>query len=248
MAVAKKKASNVKKSAPAKSMAQPKAQQRASHPTLVQFPKTQRTSASTSDHIAPALQRLIDENDIRRVVTNFAHALDRMDETLLRTLFHSDATLDFGPGLFQGTAGDYVPWVMGVLQAARSSQHLVAQTRVELEGDAALVETYVQSHFRVEKPVGREDLFMGLRYLDRMERRPAGSAGTWKIVHRKQVIDWVRTEAVSDIFYHQNPDALWVGRTKVDPSTQMANFPGSHTPNRGASLTGRRYDSKSMRF
>ena len=43
----------------------------------------------------------------------------------------------------------------------------------------------------------------------------------------KQALDWVRTEAVSDIFYHQNPDALWSYRTKIDPSYQMGQFPGS---------------------
>jgi hypothetical protein len=120
--------------------------------------------------------------------------------------------------------------------------------RVELEGDVALVESYFHVHFRLDKAVGREDLFMGGRNLDRMERRPAGTSGVWKNVHRKQVLDWVRTEAVSDIFYHQNPDALWSVRTKTDPSYQMAQFPGSQSGGKLPAFLGRRYESKSVRF
>ena len=202
-----------------------------------------------SDAVAPTLQAVIDKTEIAQVVANIARALDRLDETLLRSALHPDATLDFGPGMFQGTGNDYVHWVLGVMQGVKSSQHMIGQTRIELEGDQALVESYAHVQFRLDKPVGREDVFMGCRYLDRMERRPTGSAGVWKVIHRKQVIDWVRTESVSDIFYHQNPDALWVNRSKTDPSCQMANFPGSPQQNgKLPAFLGRRYESKSVKF
>ncbi len=87
---------------------------------------------------------------------------------------------------------------------------------------------------------------MGSRYLGRFERRPSGPAcGS---VHRKQVIDWVRTEAVSDIFYHQNPDALWSYRTKTDRFYQMAQFPGSQTHGKLPAFLGRRYETRSIKF
>ena len=118
----------------------------------------------------------------------------------------------------------------------------------DLDGDAALVESYFHAHIRIEKPIGREDVFMGGRNLDRFERRPSGPAGVWKIVHRKQVLDWVRTEAVSDIFYHQNPDALWSYRTKTDASYQMAQFPGTQAGGKLPAFLGRHYESKSVKF
>jgi hypothetical protein len=161
---------------------------------------------------------------------------------------HHDATLDFGPGVFQGTSSDYVHWVLSVLQGLRSTHHLIGNVRVELEGDTALVESYFQAHIRIEKPTGREDVFMGGRNLDRFERRPTGSAGVWKIMHRKQVLDWVRTEAVSEIFYHQNPDALWNSRTKTDASYQMAQFPGTQSGGKLPSFLGRHYEGKSVKF
>src|SRR5471030_1868327 len=140
---------------------------------------------------------MVDKSEIKHVLANFARGLDRIDENLLRSVLHPDATLDMGPGIFQGTGNDYVHWVLGVVHGVKSSHHLIGNVRVELEGDVALVESYFHVHFRLDKPIGREDVFMGGRNLDRMERRPAGPGGVWKIVHRKQMLDWVRTEAVS---------------------------------------------------
>jgi hypothetical protein len=62
------------------------------------------------------------------------------------------------------------------------------------------------------------------------------------------LLDWVRTEAVSDIFYHQNPDALWSYRSKTDASYQMAQFPGSQSGGRLPAFLCRRYESKSVKF
>lgn len=182
------------------------------------------------------------------MLATFARGLDRMEENTLRSTMHADATFDLGPGMFQGVASDYVGWVLGMLQNVKSSHHMLGQSRIELSGDVALVETYFHVHFRIEKPIGREDVFLGGRFLDRVERRPAGAGGMWKIAHRKQVLDWVRTEAVSDIFYMQNPDALWSNRSKADPSLQMAQFPGSQKDGKLPSFAGRRYESRSVKF
>lgn len=205
-------------------------------------------SGAGSPKLPLRLQAVVDKSEIADLLYRFARGIDRIDETLLRSVFHPDATLDLGPGVFQGTANDYVHWILGVLHQIRSSHHMITNVRAQLESDVALVESYVHIHFRLDKPTGREDVFMGARYLDRMERRPSGPAGVWKIVHHKKIIDWVRTDAVSDIFYHQNPDALWSYRTKTDPSYQMAQFPGSQSGSKLPAFLGRRYESKSIKF
>ncbi len=253
VAVKKKKVMAVK--APAKkpvakkAEAKPKARNNVSILKLVRPSLVAQLGASSAEQkLPPRLQSVVDKSEISDLLTAFARGIDRIDENLLRSVLHPDATLDMGPGIFQGTGNDYVNWVLGVVNGVKSSHHLIGNVRVELEGDVALVESYFHVHFRLDKPVGREDVFMGGRNLDRMERRPSGPAGVWKIVHRKQMLDWVRTEAVSDIFYHQNPDALWSYRTKTDPSYQMAQFPGSQTGGKLPSFLGRRYESKSVRF
>ncbi len=240
------------KAASAASRAAPKMAAPRRHATaLLKMPRPSlaaQFSGAATEKLPPRLQALVDRSDIAQALASFARALDRMDETLLRSVLHADATLDLGPGIFQGTGGDYVHWVLGVLQGVKSTHHMLGQIRVDLSGDAAFSETYFQLHVRVEKPVGREDVFMGGRNLDRLERRPSGSAGVWKIAHRKQVLDWVRTEGVSEIFYHQNPDALWSNRSKTDPSYQMAQFPGSQQGGKLPAFLGRRYDKGSVRF
>ncbi|MDR3424935.1 MAG: nuclear transport factor 2 family protein [Alphaproteobacteria bacterium] len=227
----------------------PKAKSKSSL-SLLKFPRPSLVSqlSGGGERLSPRLQAVIDKSDITDVLTKFARGIDRIDENLLRSVLHHDATLDLGPGVFQGTSGDYVRWVLGVLQGIRSSHHLIGNVRVELEGDAALVESYFHAHIRIEKPIGREDVFMGGRNLDRFERRPSGSAGVWKIMHRKQILDWVRTQSASDIFYHQNPDALWSYRTKTDASYHMAQFPGTQAGGKLPAFLGRHYESKSVKF
>jgi len=239
-----------KKIAPAKKAPHRKQALRVKHSNIFKLPRPSLVAQLSGDgeRLSPRLQALADRSEIAHNLATFARGLDRSDENLLRAVLHPDATLDFGPGVFQGTGNDYVHWVLGVLSGVKSSHHLIGQMRIELEGDAALSESYFHTHFRLDKPTGREDVFIGGRYLDRLERRPSGPAGIWKIVHRKQLIDWVRTEAVSDIFYHQNPDALWSARTKTDPSYQMSQFPGSQSGGKLPAFLGRRYESKSFKF
>ncbi|HEU0118506.1 MAG TPA: nuclear transport factor 2 family protein [Alphaproteobacteria bacterium] len=249
MAAVKKKKVSVSKKMPVKK-ATPKVKYRSN---ILKLPRPSLVSQlsmrpADGERLAPRLQAVVDKSEIADVLTSFARGIDRIDENLLRSVMHPDATLDLGPGIFQGTGNDYVNWILGVLQGIKSSHHMIANVRVELEGDAALVESYFHAHFRLDKPIGREDVFMGGRNLDRLERRPGGPGGVWKIVHRKQMLDWVRTEAVSDIFYHQNPDALWSYRSKTDPSYQMANFPGSQSGGKLPAFLGRRYESKSVKF
>jgi len=255
MATAKKKPA---KPAPKKKAAAPKAvakkatPKKSSNAAFLRMARpsmmSQLTSSGSGEKLSPRLQLVVDKSEITHVLASFARSLDRADENLLRSVLHPDATLDFGPGVFQGSGNDYVHWVLGVLHGIKSSHHALAQSRIEISGDTALVETYFNSHARIEKAIGREDVFMGGRYLDRLERRPSGSGGLWKIIHRKQILDWVRTEAVSDIFYHQNPDALWSNRSKTDPSNNMAQFPGSPAAGRPPAFIGRRYESKSVKF
>ncbi len=125
-------------------------------------------AGSPAPRLSPRLQAVVDKSEITDVVAAFCRSLDRGDENLLRSILHPDATLDLGPGIFQGTGGDYVQWVLGVLSGVRSSHHMIGTLRADIDGDAALVETYFQTHYRLDKPTGREDVFMGGRFLDRM--------------------------------------------------------------------------------
>lgn len=220
---------------------------------LAQLPRpslaAQFSGLNNGAKLPPRLQAVVDQREIVQLIYTNCRALDRAEEGLLRAIYHPDATLDLGPGIFQGALSDYVLWVMNVLQQIKASHTSVSNTRIDVRGDEAFGESYFTAHNRLDKATGREDLFMAGRYLDRFERRPSGPAGVWKIVHRKQVLDWVRTEAVADIFYHLNPDALWGQRGKADMSYHMEQFPGGQgSGGKMPTFVGRRYDAKSIKL
>lgn len=226
---------------------------RASLPKIVTLPRpslaAQFSGATSGAKLPPRLQAVIDQREIEQLLFTHCRAIDRGEENALRSVYHPDATLDMGPGIFQGTVTDYINWVMTVLQQVKSSHTMVSNIRLDIRGDEALCESYFVAQNRLDKPTGREDLFLAGRMLDRLERRPAGPAGVWKIIHRKQVLDWVRTEAVADIFYHLNPDALWGQRGKSDMSAQLEQFPGSQSSGgKLPAFVGRRYEGKSIKL
>ncbi|QQR69657.1 MAG: nuclear transport factor 2 family protein [Alphaproteobacteria bacterium] len=203
--------------------------------------------AGSSGKLPPRLQALIDRQEIGDLFTTWCRASDRLDESLLRSVYHHDGSEDHGPGVFQGPSAGFISWWIGVLGGLKSSWHMLGPTRFDLRGDVTMTETPFLAQYRLEKATGKEDLIIGGRFLDRCERRPGGASGVWKIAHRKMVNDWVRTSPTSDIFYLQNPDALWQTRGRTDLSYNMDSFPtgqGSRT----FSLFGRRYDSKSLKF
>jgi hypothetical protein len=203
-------------------------------------------TTSTSSEFPPRVQALLDKDEVVSLMYSYARGIDRAEENLVRSVFHPDASVDFGPGIFQGAVGDFISWVMDVRGGMKATHHMVANVRVDLRGDTAFAESYFLTWHRLDKSTGKEDFFLGGRYLDRLERRPTGSAGVWKIAHRKQVKDWTRTTPVAELFYHLNPDALWAHHGKQDASYHMDNFPSGKSAKAPAYL-GRRYDAKSMK-
>jgi len=75
-----------------------------------------------------------------------------------------------------------------VLQRQTMTMHNLANVMIELDGDAAGVETYGVAYHAGE-PAGdiRWNFAAGFRYVDRFERR----SGEWRIADRLTVIEWV---------------------------------------------------------
>lgn len=159
------------------------------------------------------LQQLLDRRSIEDVIMTYARALDRMDEKLLRTVFHpgsrhahfyegpsSDPALPSKPG----APGDFVAFAMDVLRTHSRTHHQLGQILIEFDGDTvAFAETYFTAHHR-QRQIGDKlagasacdtemDYFVGGRYIDRFEKR----GGQWKITHRTGMTDWTRLEAPS---------------------------------------------------
>jgi SnoaL-like domain len=146
-------------------------------------------------------------------VYRLARAIDRCDEALLASLFHPDATDDHG--IFQGTAAEFIAWVIPLLETMKQTQHVIGQCLIEVDGDTAVGESYFVAHHTVPGPEGDVFSIAAGRYLDRFERR----GGVWKISHRHAVYDWNSSAASSDTFKRHEPGAMAFGaRGTGDPS------------------------------
>src|ERR1700722_15450211 len=113
MALAKRKPKVEKKMANKKTATRKAgpSRRRSNHVTLLKMHRpnlVSQLSFGAGEKLSPRLQAVVDKNEIAHVLAVFARGIDRVDENLLRSVLNPDATLDLGPGIFQGTGGDYV--------------------------------------------------------------------------------------------------------------------------------------------
>jgi hypothetical protein len=178
------------------------------------------------------VQELLDRQRIADLVADFCRAIDRCDMTLLKSLYWPDAT--DAHGVYNGSAADFCDMVIPLVRDnCASTMHLVANSRVEINKNVAVSETYVIGyHFlksarhidgflgnpalgkilRERMPPGDWDLpyeyHAGARYLDRLTRRN----GEWRFAHRQLVFEWVQTHPGFNIFDQSRESSLTRGR------------------------------------
>lgn len=137
------------------------------------------------DRLTGEVQHLRDREAILDCLTRYSRGLDRHDEELLASVFHEDA-IDHHAD-FLGSPKDFVPWVNDLHEADYAAHtHLVMNNTVEIDGDVAHSEIYVQVVLRRKE--GPLDICGG-RYIDRLERRE----GEWRIAAREVMVDWACT-------------------------------------------------------
>jgi hypothetical protein len=156
------------------------------------------------------LEGLLAKQAITEVIARYARAIDRMDEALLRSVFHPGSRHSHfyeGPSSDPGIPstrekpGDFVAFALGLLGVYKRTHHQLGNTLIQLESKStATVETYFTAHHRMRDrsdPLAADnaydtemDYFVGGRYLDRFECRD----GQWKIVERTGMTDWTRLE------------------------------------------------------
>lgn len=177
------------------------------------------------------LTELLDKQSISDVIMTYARAIDRLDETMLRSVFHPDSQHAHGfegpssdPSLPSepGEPGDFVAFALGVLNTHRHTHHQLGNIFIELEDDNAYAETYFTAYHRMRAkgdPKAAEhawdtemDFWVGGRYLDRFQKRD----GVWKISHRTGLTDWMRTEPPASQGLVDVPESLAGHRGEKD--------------------------------
>lgn len=129
------------------------------------------------------VEDLLAREEITDVIKTLARATDRLDAEAMASCYHPDGYDDHNS--FRGSGTEFAKWVLEALGSFEMTTHFVGPPAVRLDGDVAQCDTYcVAHHVRRE-----EDLVMGLRYVDRFERR----AGAWLIAKRVCAFDWTYT-------------------------------------------------------
>ncbi|CAI0650971.1 unnamed protein product [Colletotrichum noveboracense] len=144
------------------------------------------SATETQQILPPALQTLVDKEEIRSGIYRFARGSDRGIRDLVQSVFHPDATDNHG--FYNGPAKD----MYNALNAGPSpdaAHHHIGQSLIELgdDGITAAAETYcIATTVNVVDGKDKWVTFL-VRYIDTFEKRE----GEWKIKDRVLAFDGV---------------------------------------------------------
>ncbi len=158
--------------------------------------------------------RVADQLAIEQVLAMHSRGVDRADETILKSCYWPDAEVEYGG--FNGMAHAFCEALPIGIRRYANTQHCLSNIALAFVSDTeAHAETYVTAHHYlvVEDGADAEMTYLG-RYLDQMEKR----GDTWKIRHRKVVMDWNQNAQASAIWEGPPFDGLARGdRVPLDP-------------------------------
>lgn len=143
----------------------------------------------------PRLQELLDHHDIRKTLAEYCHACDRGDEAMMAACYTGEDSWD-DHGMVKACGPEYARIMTGrVLQNTEAASHILGQSLIRTDGDAAVAETFFVAFFRLpdtNAEPARMNQLVG-RFVDRLER--IGSK--WKIRERTCVRDTSLTQPVT---------------------------------------------------
>ena len=152
------------------------------------------------------LEALLSKQDIHELSCRYMRGLDRHDGELMLDQFWQDGWCEYG--FYNSPPKEFINFCMTALKDHIANQHLIGNVLIDIEGDEAFGEVYFQAYHKLAGESGLEDLIIAGRYLDRYERRD----DVWKIAYRSEVVDWTRSEPVSEPYFEMAPDCLRGGR------------------------------------
>lgn len=163
----------------------------------------------------PAVQALLDKQDITEVLVSYCRGVDRRDPDLVARAYHDDAIEDHG-GTFLGPASDYMDMLRRILPTAPRMTHTITNILIELDGDRALTECYFLTFSRRETATDAFDSLTLARAVDNFERRD----GRWAIAHRRIAWEWNHEMPLAETWGRgqiaPDPDALVRGAARPD--------------------------------
>lgn len=133
-------------------------------------------------------QEIADRLQIDALITQYAVGVDERDWDTVRACFTEDAILDYsaatGP---RAKRDEVIDWIASLIPAFKSTQHLVVNRRVALDGDEATATAELFNPLAADDGAGgTKMMYVGGGYSDRLRRTPEG----WRIVERVVSVRW----------------------------------------------------------
>jgi hypothetical protein len=134
---------------------------------------------------------------LRELALAYAHHADRREPDRLAALFETDAELRMVQRGQEGAAvvsrgHRQIAAAVGRLRQFDTTYHLVANHRVEVDGDEATGEVYCVAHHVAERDGVRNDVVMFIRYRDRYRRHEEH----WLFAERETYVEWTEDRAL----------------------------------------------------
>ena len=142
------------------------------------------------------VEQLLAERAITRQLYNYGRAMDRCDEALGRAVFHPDSTVDYG-SMFQGSGDGFVEFTTEAHKAMTTHVHRISNILIEVRGERAGSEAYVEARLRLPQGKGFVDLINLGRYIDEWEKRE----GEWRILRRRYLHEMDAKQVVEKADY-----------------------------------------------
>jgi hypothetical protein len=162
------------------------------------------------------LELLFAERAIQRVLTTYSRGVDRYDFDLVRSCYWPEGTDDHGS--FVGGVDDFIAFVERSLNRFERTCHFLGNMLidVDLSHDVARSETYAVAFHRYTDPDSYPtDMWAGLRYVDRFERRD----GQWRIRRRVCAYEWRRPIALKGKAASPRPTCVAPDRPTTSSTT-----------------------------
>ena len=132
--------------------------------------------------MAMGIQEISDRMEINNLLIDYCSAVDAKTFGDFDRIFTADAVIDYTAlGGIRGSVAEIKEYLGRVMPYFGATQHLIANSRVWVEGDTARART--MCHNPMESPLpegGTQIAFYGLWYVDRLVRTDEG----WRIAER----------------------------------------------------------------
>lgn len=141
-----------------------------------------------------SLQEMSDRLEIQDLLSCYSHAIDERAWDRLDEIFTSDAVIDYTEtGGAKGSVAQIKAWLPIALERFPRFQHMVATTKLDLDGDHANSRTILFNPMVHRSDDGTEQVFfIGLWYRDKLVRTGNG----WRIAERYEEMGYAHNAPV----------------------------------------------------